>query len=423
MLYGLYYITGTVAHVLLVLLQPLLKLFVPHWDIEQRLGKYSGINRVDQQPLIWIHAASVGEVQAARALIPALTASHCGCSFFLTTTSRQGREVALSLLSSDVQCELAPLDTSWAVTRALQTIRPSLYICLETELWPMMLTRIRQTGIPGLLLNGRMSERSLSRYLLLWKTMAGLLGSFAGCAVISRQDAERYGRLGVPENRIRVCGNMKYDLQPENLSELRRKYQKILQPGDKKVFICGSTRSEEERLLLPVYRRLQKERTGIVWIIAPRHLERLTEIGKLLDRAELDYELFSRCLEHGRSKDIIVLDCMGCLNEVYVIGDYNFCGGSLVDKGGHNIMEPVSRHRPVYFGPFMKDFQDGVELVLSAGAGFQVQNAAELADLLSGHNDNSPSYRRACSAAADLADLQQGAVQCQADMVLQQLTT
>jgi len=257
---------------------------------------------------------------------------------------------------------------------------------------------------------------------LLPETMAGLLSGFVGCAVISRQDAERYGRLGVPESRIRVCGNMKYDLQTENLSELRRKYQDILHPGDKKVFICGSTRSGEEQLLLPVYRRLQREGTGIVWIIAPRHLERLPEVENLLDRAELEYELFSQCLTHGRSRDVIVLDSMGCLTEVYVIGDYNFCGGSLVDKGGHNIMEPVSRHKPVYFGPFMKDFQDGVELVLSAGAGFQVQDAADLADLLSDHINNSPSYRRACSAAAELADLQQGAVQCQADMVMQQLS-
>ena len=422
MLYGLYYITGTVAHVLLVLLVPLLKLVVPHWDIEERFGDYSRVDRTDQRPWIWIHAASVGEVQAVRALIPALMARDCGCRFFLTTTSRQGKEVAVSLLSPDVRCELAPLDTSRAVGRALQCIRPSLYICLETELWPMMLTRIRQAGIPGLLLNGRMSERSLSRYLLLRKTMAGLLTGFGSLGVISRQDGERYNRLGVPENRIRVCGNMKYDLQGGNLTELQEKYQGILVPGKKKVFICGSTRSGEEHLLLPVYRRLQAESKGIIWLIAPRHLERVPEIENLLGRAGLEYELFSRSLHQGRSQDIVLLDSMGCLSELYSIGDYNFCGGSLVDKGGHNIMEPISRHNPVYFGPFMKDFQDGVELVLTAGAGFQVQDAGELADLLVRHINDDSSYRRTCSAAARLADLQQGAVQCQADMVLQQLS-
>jgi len=422
LLYGLYYITGTLAHFLLVLLEPLVKLIVPGWDIEQRLGNYSGIDRTDQRPLIWIHAASVGEVQAACALIPALMAVPCGCRFFLTTTSRQGREIARSRLSSAVRCELAPLDTAPAVTRGLQRVGPSLYICLETELWPMMLIRIRQAGIPGLLLNGRMSERSLSRYLLLRKTMASLLDGFSGYAVISRRDAERYKRLGVPENRIQVCGNMKYDLQTADLPELRRKYQEILGPGTGKVFICGSTRSGEEQLLLPVYRRLQAECTGSIWIIAPRHLERLPEIENLLDRSGLEYTLFSSCLKQGQSRDVIVVDCMGCLTELYAVGDYNFCGGSLVDKGGHNIMEPISRHRPVYFGPFMKDFQDGVDLVLSAGAGFQVEDAAELADLLSAQSKDDFPYHQACRAAAELADRQQGAVHCQVDMVMHRLS-
>ena len=423
MLYGLYYITGTVVHAVLVLFVPVLKLLVPGWDIEQRLGNYSGLDRTDPRPVIWIHAASVGEVQAARVLIQALTANHCDGRFFLTTTSRQGREVAVSRLSVEVRCALAPLDTPGAVARSLKIIRPSLYICLETELWPMMLTRIRQAGIPGLLLNGRMSERSLSRYLLFRKTMAGLLGGFVGCAVISRQDGERYHRLGMAENGIRVCGNMKYELQVDDLTEIRRQYQAVLQPGNKKVFICGSTRTGEEQLLLPVYRKLQAAAgMSVVWIIAPRHLERVPEIKNLLDRADLEYELFSRCLRQGRSRDVVILDSMGCLTDLYVMGDYNFCGGSLVDKGGHNIMEPISRHKPVYFGPFMKDFQDGVELVLSANAGFQVQNAGELANLLADHINDGSSYRRTCRAAARLADLQQGAVQCQADMVLQQLS-
>ena len=164
---------GTVVHVLLVVVTPLLKLVVPGWDIEQRLGRFPEIVRDDRSRLIWIHAASIGEVQAARVLISALAEQQCGFSFLLTTMTRQGKEVASSQLEADVCCGLAPLDTPQAVAKALQTVRPDMYICLETELWPMMLTRTRQAGIPMLLLNGRMSERSCTQYLRIRKTMAG----------------------------------------------------------------------------------------------------------------------------------------------------------------------------------------------------------------------------------------------------------
>lgn len=421
-MYGLYRILGTGVHVLLVVVTPLLKLVVPGWKIESRFGRVSDIDRDDQCPLIWIHAASVGEVQAARALIHALADRQCGCIFFLTTMTQQGKEVALSQLSADVRCELAPLDTPQAVARALQTVRPDIYICLETELWPMMLTQTSRAGIPMLLLNGRMSERSYRLYQRIRTVMTELLRRFAGIAVIREQDGERYRKLGAIESRIRVCGNMKYDLKVEDPRRIQEKYRQILNHDNETVFICGSTRSGEEKLLLPVYRRLRDESvTGLLWIIAPRHLDRLAEIRALLDSENLDYDLFSDCRTRGRKKDIVLVDNLGELAELYLVGDYNFCGGSLVDKGGHNIMESVRRQKPVYFGPFMKDFRDAVELVLSAGAGFQVDSADALADCLSAHIRDPNQYQQACCSAAKLAISQQGAVQRQADMVMELL--
>ena len=422
MIFGLYRILGTFVHVLLVVVTPLLKLLVPGWDIEKRLGRFPEIGRDDQSLLIWIHAASIGEVQAARALIAALADQQCGCRFVLTTMTRQGKKVASSQLEADVCCGLAPLDTPQAVANALQTVRPDMYICLETELWPMMLTRVRQAGIPMLLLNGRMSERSCKQYLRIRKTMAELLSGFAGFAVIREQDGERYGLLGAAGSRIQVCGNMKYDLQVQEPELIQTKYQQIFNLGDETVFICGSTRSGEEKLLLPVYKRLHdKTAAGLLWIIAPRHLERLPEVRTLLDSEGLEYDLFSGCKAQGRKKNIVLVDSMGELSELYSAGDYNFCGGSLVDKGGHNIMEPVRWQKPVYFGPFMNDFQDAVELVLSAGAGFQLNDADELADCLSGHMRDPRQYQQACRSAAELAVSQQGAVRRQADMVLELL--
>lgn len=423
-LLSLYRITGTFIHGLLVLAAPLLKLAVPGWEIASRLGQTSFKRESVSEVILWIHAASVGEIQAARALVHELRKQNSGFCFYITTMTRQGRGVAEARLSSDVVCRIAPLDTPQAVAQRLRDVQPDVYICLETELWPMILSQLRQAGIPMLLLNGRLSERSWKRYRLIGKTMRHLLAGFAGIAVICGQDAVRYRSLGAVTDRVKVCGNIKYDLPVKNSVTLRQDYRKMLHLEQETVFICGSTRSGEEKILLSVYERLKSALQGrILWIIAPRHLERLAELRLLFKRSGLSFDLFSQCKEHGRKHDIILVDVMGELAELYAAGDYIFCGGSLVDQGGHNIMEPVVLGKPVYFGPFMKDFSDAVELVLSAGAGFQVQDGDELADRLLLHLNCPELFLQACKYAEQLAVQQQGAAACQADMVMELLAS
>jgi 3-deoxy-D-manno-octulosonic-acid transferase len=393
---------------------------VPGWKIEQRLGKYQHL-AAQSGSLLWIHAASVGEVQAARALIAALTEQISGCRFFLTAMTRQGLESARARLSQTVRCELAPIDTPQAVTAALRAVRPDMYICLETELWPTMLLETGKAGIPMLLLNGRLTERSFRRYQCVCGLMTDLLRNFRAVGVIGEQDCVRFRQLGA--ERVQVCGNLKYDLPPAaDAGAVREKYRRLLSPGRKKVFICGSTRTGEEELLLPVYRRLRAETAvGLLWIIAPRHLNRLDAIRRLLTQAGLDCELLSDCAAKGRSKDIVLVDSLGELADLYVLGDVNFCGGSLVSKGGHNIMEPVRWHKPVLFGPFMQDYQDAAELVLAAGAGFQASSADELADRLSALLRDERLHQQVCQAAERLAQSQRGSAQRQADLVLREL--
>ncbi len=164
----------------------------------------------------------------------------------------------------------------------------------------------------------------------------------------------------------------------------------------------------------------------LLWILAPRHLERLPEVMALLDRAGLDYELFSRISEstgRKRQENIILLDSIGELARLYAAGHYVFCGASLVKKGGHNIMEPIAQGKPVFFGPFMQDFQDAVDLVLTAGSGIQVLSPDELADSLLEYPPESPAYAQACQAAKRLARTQQGAAKRQAEMVLRILNS
>jgi 3-deoxy-D-manno-octulosonic-acid transferase len=421
MLPVLYRILGTASHALLSAVLPIVNYTVPGWEIEQRLGKYQHIV-ARSGPLLWIHAASVGEVQAARVLIAALTEQIPGCHFFLTAMTRQGLEAARARLPQTVRCELAPLDMPQAVIAALLAVRPDLYVCLETELWPTMLRETGLAGVPMLLLNGRLSERSFRRYQRVCGFMADLLRNFAAVAVIRKEDGDRYRQLGVALERIHVCGNLKYDLPNATGREIREKYQRLLKVEQQKIFICGSTRTGEEELLLPVYRRLRTETAvGLIWVIAPRHLHRLDEVRNLLTAAGLDYALLSDCTEKGRNKDIVLVDSLGELADLYAIGDVNFCGGSLVRKGGHNIMEPVRWRRPVCFGPFMQDYQDAAELVLAAGAGFQARDTDELADQISALLRDEQRYQQVCQAAERLAAAQQGSAQRQAELVMRVL--
>ncbi|MCI5222745.1 MAG: hypothetical protein D3924_08770, partial [Candidatus Electrothrix sp. AR4] len=257
LLYSLYWIVGAFLHPLLYIAAPALNFLLPRWQIDRRFGEYTEVPRTDQDLLIWIHAASVGEVQAAHALINALDDTEGAVRFFLTTMTRQGREVALAQLPAHVHCELAPVDTLWAVKKALRVLRPDIYICLETELWPVMLTEAHKAGISMLLLNGRISERSYSRYHRIQGTVAAILSGFTTVGVIREQDGKRFRRLGVDADKIQVCGNMKYDLEAAESEPVQNKYKQLLKIERETVFICGSTRKGEESLLLPVYERLR----------------------------------------------------------------------------------------------------------------------------------------------------------------------
>ena len=418
MLHTLYRTLGTAAHALLPAVLPVLNITAPGWETAQRLGRYQDEFR-RSGPLIWLHAASVGEVQAACALTAALRANLLNCQFFLTTMTRQGREAA-RLRLPQVLCELAPIDTPQAVRRALREVRPDAYVCLETELWPVMLRETSRAGIPLLLLNGRLSERSFNRYRRLPGFMADLLKNFKAVGVIGEQDGARFRELGAEQ--VQVCGNLKYDLPAADAGAMRDKYRRLLKPDGKKVFICGSTRTGEEELLLPVYRRLRRETADkLLWIIAPRHLKRLDEVRRLLHEVGLEYEIFSDCAAKGRNKDIVLVDSLGELADLYAAADVSFCGGSLVNKGGHNIMEPIRWRRPVCFGPFMQDFADAAEMVSVAGAGFQVSSADKLAERLSALLRDERLYQQTCEAAERLAAAQQGSAQRQSELVIREL--
>ena len=383
------------------------------FGLRRPVKKWGGSSR------IWIHAASVGEVQAARVLIRELISREKKCEFFLSTMTKHGLSVASSQLPPEVFCFLAPLDIPVVVHRFLAVIEPDVYVCLETELWPVMFIELHRMGIPSVILNGRMTQRSSRRYNMIRNLMKRLLGNLAGLAVISHADGKRFLELGVPAEVIRVTGNIKYDYPVDDVEKIRQAHRLILKADQEIVFISGSTRTGEEEILIRVFKTLQeKSDDDVLWVIAPRHLERLGEVQKLLSGSGLEYDLYSKLKNTARTCSIVLVDTMGELGQLYSSGDYNFVGGSLVKQRGHNIIEAARWGRPVYYGPSIEDFSDAAEILERAGGSFKVADGDELAAILIDHLHDKQVYEHACVSAAHAVSLQRGAAGRQADMLL-----
>jgi 3-deoxy-D-manno-octulosonic-acid transferase len=388
----------------------------------QRLGYYRGERLASSGggPVIWLHASSVGEIKAAEILASRLRAEIPQAALVLTTMTEQGLRVARQQLDHRIDCLLAPLDLPGAVDRAIHRLRPDFYLCLETELWPNMLAALRKRDIPCFLLNARLSDRSFRRYRLLHGFTRQVLGSFTNIAAISEADAERLIALKAAPEKIRVCGNVKYDLEPLAEPErIRRDWQRRLGLAvDTPVLVAGSTHGGEELLLLKVWRELKRGLPGLVLILAPRHLGRLETVGAELAAAGAEFDLLSRVKKNGRQHDLVVVDTMGVLASLYAVATFIFCGGSLVNRGGHNIMEAAAWGRPVLYGPSMKDFADAKTLLEAGGGGFQVADGAELLIRIKELAADPAFYRQAAAGAGQTALSQRGAAAMQLQPVL-----
>lgn len=389
--------------------------------LRQRFGFYPQCeNRAKNKKTIWLHASSVGEVQAARALINELQKRLPSARYVLTTMTMHGNRVARSQLSENISCFLAPLDVPGIVDVAIKRIKPDIYICIETELWPVLLHALSRKNVKLCLVNGRMSERSFNSYIKVHSLLKAVLELFNKMVLISEKDKERFVNLGADLQHIKVEGNVKYDLAiPENRDEIVSYYQGLLAIGNEEVFVAGSTHTGEEELLLQLFRQLTKKH-DILFVIAPRHVERTGDIEKKLLSDKISYHRFSD-LKKGvkRQESLILIDTMGELSQIYSVADVVFCGGSLVERGGHNLMEAALWQKAVFFGPSIDDFQDAADILISAKGGFKVNNISELEEKLLYYRDHQEEYKTACQRAGDSARLQQGCSGRQIDFILE----
>jgi 3-deoxy-D-manno-octulosonic-acid transferase len=332
---------------------------------------------------VWVHALSLGEVVSAVPLVLELEKIFGKDKIVFSVSTLTGFETAESRLDPHVRrIFFFPYDILFSVARAVKLVDPELVIIVETDLWPNFMARMKLKEIPVVLANARLSDRSTTGYRRIKGLIKPLLNSFATICVQSVEDASRFRSLGTLPDRLQISGNLKFDQKINHLSDrecdkLRRGFN--IMPNDR-VMVAGSTHPGEEEILLKGYAKIKKSVSALKLVIAPRDPDRAPEVKEIF----LSRGFTAACLAEiqkasgGQPVDIIVIDRIGLLGKVYTMGDLAFIGGSLVQAGGHNPLEPAAYGKPMLFGPDMSDFRLVSRLLVAAGAAAIITDADSL---------------------------------------------
>jgi 3-deoxy-D-manno-octulosonic-acid transferase len=357
-------------------------------SLSQRLGFLPVSFNLDGEPSIWIHAVSVGEVLTARALIPDLRRLYPRLRLFLSTTTMAGQQLAKRNVPGVDAVFYFPFDWALIVRRTLRLVRPKLFIMMETEIWPNLLRECRRAGVRTMLLNGRISSRSFRRYRLVRPLFMRVLAHVDRFCVQGEESKRRLIDLGADVGRISVTGSLKFDaLEVPGLSSRARQRDRVLRffrvPPSRVVIVAGSTMRDEERAIFRAFRRIKDITSDPLLIVAPRHPERFADAVNLAQQAALvTMRRTELPIDDDPRAEVVVLDTIGELAQVYQVATVVFVGGSLVDIGGHNILEPAVFGKPIVFGPHMQNFAEIAQTFLANGAAVQVQSDRELEDAL-----------------------------------------
>ena len=335
---------------------------------------------------IWVHAVSVGETIAVTPLIKAMKERFPDRKIVISNVTETGRSIALKIPEADL-CIYFPFDFTFAAHLLFRKIDPAVVLIVETEIWPNFLRSSRRLGIPTVMVNGRISDRSFPRYLRFKWFFRAVLTDFSRFCMQTREDARRITAMGAPADRVEVTRNLKYDIPamaitPAHKAETRRAYAI---PDSVAVFTAGSTHQGEEEQIVAAYRRLCAGNQSAFMVLVPRHPERAPQVAELLVREGLTFTLRSQLTSSSgefHAGQVLLVDTVGELMRLYAASDLVFVGGSLVPTGGHNILEPASLRIPVLFGPHMSNFRESAALLLACGGGMEVQNGEELSAVL-----------------------------------------
>jgi len=340
--------------------------------IRQRRGQ---VESAGHRP-IWIHAASVGEVNAITPLVQALLKRHARTPVLISTFTVTGAEQVQRRFGNTVEHRFLPIDTPRACTRWLDALQPAIALIAETEIWPEMFHQTAQRDIPLFLINARLSERGLKRSLRFRRLFSAALKTVERALCQSDEDARRLVELGLDPARAEVVGNLKFDA-PLPVDLLSSAQSLRSQWGDRRTWVAGSTRPGEEEVLLAAHRSLRRTHPDALLILAPRHPERSSELIAELDASDAVYQRLGEPAD--KETEVVLVDRLGVLQACYAAGSVAFVGGSLIPIGGHNLLEPAALGKPVIAGHYLDNQQEMARALDAVGALTRVDGQETLA--------------------------------------------
>jgi 3-deoxy-D-manno-octulosonic-acid transferase len=383
-------------------------------SLPQRMGYLPVSFNLDGDESIWIHAVSVGEVLTARALLPELRERYPRLRLFVSTTTMAGQQVAKTNLPYVDEVFYFPFDLGFIVNRTLRLVRPRLFVMMETEIWPNLLRACHRDGVKTVLVNGRISSRSYPRYRFVRFFFRRVLAHVDRFCMQGEESARRIVELGALRERVTVTGSLKFDSLEFPSTSLRaggparspgsarashhppgpvvhdvheRGRARVLRyfrvAPDRPVIIAASTLKGEEEFVLEAFLRIRATMPSALLIVAPRKPERFGDVERMARRAGWNVARRTELRVDAEPRnDVVVLDTIGELAQLFQVGTAVFVGGSLVDAGGHNILEPAVFGKPIVFGPHMQNFAEIARTFLDNSAAIQVRSGRELESVL-----------------------------------------
>ena len=384
-------------------------------SLGQRLGYLPITFNLDGEESIWIHAVSVGEVLTARALLPQLRERYPRLRLFLSTTTMTGQQIARNSLQYVDGVFYFPFDLGFVVNRTLRLVKPRMFIMMETEIWPNLLRACKRTGVRTVLVNGRISSRSYPRYRLARAFFRRVLTNVDRFCMQSDESARRIIEMGADPDKVDVTGSLKFDsLDIPGTTAPDRGRNRVLRyfrisPG-RPVLIAASTLKGEEEPVFEAFQRIRARLPEALLIIAPRKPERFDEVEQIARRR--GWNVVRRLdlpVDAEPRQDVVVLNTIGELAQLFQVATAVFVGGSLVDQGGHNILEPAVFGKAIVFGPYMQNFAEIARTFVENDAAVQIRSGRELEQVLLGLLTDPVRRARLGAAARALVEANRGA--------------
>jgi 3-deoxy-D-manno-octulosonic-acid transferase len=385
-------------------------------SLRQRLGYLPISFNLDGEESVWIHAVSVGEVLTARALLPQLRERYPRYRLYLSTTTMTGQQIARNSLQYVDEVFYFPFDLGFIVNRTLRLVKPKLFVMMETEIWPNLLQACRRAGVRTVLVNGRISSRSYPRYRLARPFFRRVLANVDRFCMQGEESARRIIDMGADPDKVVVTGSLKFDSLdlPGAATAADRGRNRVLRyfriSADRPVVIAASTLKGEEEPMLEAFQRIRARVPEALLIVAPRKPERFDEVEQLARRGGWRVARRSELpVDAEPRQDVVVLDTIGELAELYQVATAVFVGGSLVDQGGHNIIEPAVFGKAIVFGPYMQNFAEIARAFVENDAAIQIRTPRELEHALLGLLNDPVRRARLGAAARALVEANRGA--------------